>query len=114
MSNKYIFHSRISEHDFRRMIRYLSVDIEASKIAILTGLSRNTINRIVPAVRRRIAGCCELDSPFKCGEIELDESYFGARRVRGIRGRGAKGKTIVFGLIKRKGRFTHRLLKTAL
>ena len=33
----------------------------------------------------------------------MDESYFGARRVRGKKGRGAYGKTIVFGLKKRKG-----------
>ena len=44
------------------------------------------------------------------GEIEVDESYFGAgpalwmRRVRGKRGRGARGKTIVFGLLKRQGK----------
>jgi transposase-like protein len=31
----------------------------------------------------------------------VDESYFGARRVRGKRGCGALGKTIVFGLLKR-------------
>ena len=37
-------------------------------------------------------------------EVEFDESYFGARRVRGKRGRGAKGKTPVVGLLKRKGR----------
>ncbi|MFA5688099.1 MAG: IS1595 family transposase [Kiritimatiellales bacterium] len=111
MSNKYIFHSRISEHDFRRIIRYFSVDIEASKMAVLAGLSRNTINRIISAVRRRIAECCELDSPFKCGEVELDESCFGARRVRGIRGRGAKGKTIVFGPIKRRDRVYTQIVK---
>jgi len=35
------------------------------------------------------------------GQIEVDESYFVARRVRGKRGRGALGKTIVFGLLKR-------------
>lgn len=33
--------------------------------------------------------------------MELDESYFGAKRVRGKRGRGAGGKTIVFGILKR-------------
>ena len=32
------------------------------------------------------------------GVFELDESYFGAKRVRGKRGRGATGKTPVFGL----------------
>jgi hypothetical protein len=35
--------------------------------------------------------------------VELDESYFGAKRIRGKRGRGAYGKTIVFGIYKRNG-----------
>ena len=42
------------------------------------------------------------NTPFN-GELEADESYFGAKRVRGKRGRGAGGKTIVFGLLKRDG-----------
>jgi transposase len=33
----------------------------------------------------------------------MDESYFGPTRIRGKRGRGAGGKTIVFGIIKRNG-----------
>ena len=33
------------------------------------------------------------------GVFEPDESYFGAKRVRGKRGRGAAGKTPVFGLL---------------
>jgi transposase len=103
MTNKYIYHSKISEKKFREIIRYFSHDIEASKIAALTGVSRPTINRILKAVRYRIAEYCESESPFEAGEIEIDESYFGARRVRGIRGRGARGKHIVFGLIKRGG-----------
>jgi transposase len=47
-----------------------------------------------------MAEACERNSPFQ-GEVEADESYFGPRRVRGRRGRGAGGKTIVFGLLKR-------------
>ena len=70
----------------------------------MVGVSRPTINRILKAVRQRIAEFCESASPFETGEIEIDESYFGARRVRGIRGRGARGKNIVFGLIKRGGK----------
>jgi len=103
MSNKYIYHSKISEKKFREIIQYFSHDIEATKIASLTGISRPTINKILKAVRKRIAVFCESESPFETGEIEIDESYFGARRVRGIRGRGARGKHIVFGLIKRGG-----------
>ena len=104
MSNKYIFYSKISEKKFRAIIRYYSLDIEATKIARLTGISRPTINRILKAIRQRIAEFCETESPFETGEIEIDESYFGARRIRGIRGRGAQGKHIVFGLIKRGGK----------
>ncbi|MEI4557882.1 transposase, partial [Klebsiella pneumoniae] len=37
------------------------------------------------------------------GEIELDESYFGGAR-KGKRGRGAAGKVIVFGILKRGDR----------
>jgi transposase len=40
--------------------------------------------------------------PFN-GEVEIDESYFGARRVRGKRVRGAIGKIPVVGLLKRGG-----------
>ena len=47
---------------------------------------------------------CEEESIFERGEIEIDESYFGARRIRGKAGRGAGGKTIVLGLKKRNGR----------
>ena len=37
------------------------------------------------------------------GEVEIDETYVGGRR-RGQRGRGALGKTIVFGMLERGGR----------
>jgi len=37
------------------------------------------------------------------GIVEVDESYFEPRRVRGKRGRGARHKTIVFGIFKRNG-----------
>ena len=68
-----------------------------------TSVNRNTANRYLAAFRERIARFCEAESPVQ-GEVEVDESYFGARRVKGVRGRGAKGKTIVFGLFKRDGR----------
>jgi transposase-like protein len=39
--------------------------------------------------------------PLPEGLLEADESYFGPQRVRGRRGLGAGGKTIVFCLLKR-------------
>ena len=81
MANKYIFRSKISEKKFREIIRYFSLDIEASKIAQLVGVSRPTINRILKTVRQRIAEFCEAESPFESGEVEIDESYFGPLRT---------------------------------
>ena len=45
------------------------------------------------------------------GEIEVDESYFGARRVRGKRGRGAGRKTPVFGMLKRQASVYTQVVK---
>ena len=41
----------------------------------------------------------------------MEESYFGARRVRGKKGGGAYGKTIVFGLKKRKGQVYTQVIR---
>jgi transposase len=84
-------------------LRLFSLNLEATQIAELTGLNRNTVNRFLKAIRERLAEFCEQQSPFS-GEIEVDESFFGARRIKGKRGRGAYGKTIVFGIFKRNGK----------
>ncbi len=94
--------SRISRRELREILRLFAADLEATQIAKLTGLNRNTINRYLRLIRERIADYCERQSPFS-GTIEVDESYFGARRIKGKRGRGAYGKTIVFGVFKRNG-----------
>lgn len=104
MKNKYLKRSHISEHDFRQIMRLFAVDLTGLQIASLLRLNRNTINRILTLVRQRMADISEEESIFEKGEIEIDESYFGARRVRGKAGRGAGGKTIVFGLKKRNGK----------
>lgn len=104
MKNKYIKRSHISEYKFRQIIKLFSADLEAKQIALLSNVNINTINRLLYLLRQRIALICEEESIFERGEIELDESYFGARRIRGKAGRGAGGQTIVLGLKKRNGR----------
>ena len=111
MKNRYFIRSRISESKFRTILRYFSVDLTATQISSLTGLNINTINSILMKLRKKIADFCEKESIFSKGEIEIDESFFGARRVRGLRGRGAKGKTIVFGLKKRNGKVYTQVIK---
>ena len=101
--NRYYLRSKISERKFRQIVRYLAMDFTASDVAQLTGLTRKTVTLIFLRFRQRLAAECERASPYSDCEVEVDESYFGARRVRGKRGRGASGKTIVFGIFKRNG-----------
>jgi transposase len=101
-NNKYIKRSRLSEAKFRQLLMLFSHDIDAVAIASITHLNRKTINRYLALIRERIVSLCAQSSPFS-GEIEVDESYFGARRVKGKRGRGAYAKTVVFGILQRGG-----------
>ena len=103
LKNKYANRSKISEKKIRQIVKLFSLDLDASQITKISGLNRNTINRYLTEIRERIAQFCEQQSPFS-GEVEVDESFFGARRVKGKRGRGAFGKTIVFGIFRRNGR----------
>ncbi len=104
MRNCYCKHAKLSSFRFRQILRLFALDLTASDAARLSGVSVRSINEIYLKLRERLARECERRRPFKGGEVEIDESYFGPRRVRGKRGRGAGGKTIVFGIFKRDGR----------
>ena len=110
MENRYLKRSHISEAKFRQVVRLFCEDMTATQIASLTGLNRKTVNRLLLHIRKVIAAYCE-DTSQLSGEVEVDESYFGPRRVRGVRGRGAGKKIIVFGLLKRGGKVYTQVVK---
>lgn len=91
MKNRYCKSSKLSEAKFRELIKYFSVDLTAVQIARLTGLNVNTVDRYLRLIRERIALCCAEESPFS-GTVEVDESYFGVRRIKGKRGAGPLAK----------------------
>ena len=93
-------------------MRLFALDLEATKVAQLAHVSRRTVNRFFHALRIRMARECEAHAPIR-GTVEVDESYFGRRRIRGKRGRGASGKTIVFGIFKRQGRVYTQIVPDA-
>jgi transposase len=61
------------------------------------------VTRIYQRLREALYYLTELEGGRLKGEIELDEAYFGGKR-KGKRGRGAAGKSLVFGLLERDGR----------
>jgi len=102
VKNRYKKHAKISESKFKKILKLFCVDLTAVQIAEIICLNRNTVNKYLKLMRQQIAAICESESPFS-GEVEVDESFFGEKRVKGKRGRGASGKTIVFGIFKRNG-----------
>ena len=108
MKNRYIKHTHISEVKFRQLLKLFCNDLTATQASELMKLERKTVNRIFQLLRAKIIDLAEKESYFSSGEIEVDESYFGAKRVRGKRGRRAGGKTKVFGMKKRRDKvYTH-------
>ena len=104
MKNRYLRHAHISEVNFRKVLKLFCADVPALTASGLVGLSAKSTQRLYDRVRLRILDLAmEEARPFG-GEVEVDESYFGPRRVRGKRGRGAGGKTPVIGLLKRGGK----------
>ena len=81
MKNKYIYRSKISEAKFRLVVKGFSLDLTATQTSDLAGISRNAVNRLYLAIRRRIS---EYNRPadLVVGEFEADESYFGAKRTK--------------------------------
>ena len=99
-------YSRLSRYKIKKIIEYFSEDLRASSAAKILKLNRKTVNSYYNEFRSLILEHSLREQEKELGEFELDESYFGARRVRGKRGRGAAGKTPVFGLLKRNGKVT--------
>lgn len=72
MRNCDVVRARISEAVFRRFLRHVAADLTAVQVSQLTGLNRNTVNRLLACLRLRMAEACESDSPFS-GTVEVDE-----------------------------------------
>lgn len=100
--------AKLSQYKIKKIIECFCLDIVASKTALLLGLNRKTINHWFNQFRLAIYAWQHKEIEKIFGEAEVDESYFGARRIRGFRGKLKRGrgtrKQPVFGILKRNGR----------
>ena len=97
-----ITHCKLSKKVQRRLLEFFTAQVTARTAADLLDIQPNTAALFYHKIRLVMYYHLSLqaDELFD-GEVELDESYFGAVR-KGKRGRGAAGKTAVFGILKRK------------
>ena len=105
--------SRLSVYKQDRLIEHFVSGSTARTAAVLIGVNKSTAAYFFHRLREIIVFEIEQEShEVFDGEIEVDESYFGGRR-KGKRGRGAGGKTPVFGLLKRGGRVYTKIIPDA-
>ncbi len=87
-----------------RLLEYFVLEVTARSAADILSIHPNTAALFYHKIREVITYHLDQEAEMIVGgEIEVDESYFGGVR-KGNRGRGAAGKTIVFGLLKRQGK----------
>ena len=94
--------SKLSWYKQSKLIELFVAGSTARTAAALVNVNKTTASYYFHRLRLLIHDNSEHLEMFE-GEIEVDESYFGGRRKR-KRGRGAAGKTPVFGLLKRNGK----------
>lgn len=85
-------YSKLSLYKIKKIVWHFCLDIDATKVSYLLGLNRKTINRFYNLFRQSI-----FEHQFKefkkfMGEVEVDESYFGAKRIRGYHGKLKRGR----------------------
>lgn len=105
--------SRLSQQKQDRLIEHFIAGTTARVAAEIVNVNRNTAIYYFHRLRLLVY---EHQKSFETelfdGKIEVDESYFGGAR-KGKRGRGASGKTPVFGLLKRGGRVYTKVILNA-
>jgi transposase len=105
----------------QKSLKKLKIEIEilkgfyqlqpAYRLAKDLDVDAKVVSRIYQKTRMMLYHVAELEGTKLSGEIELDESYFGGKR-KGKRGRGASGKSVVFGLLERDGRVYTKVVES--
>lgn len=70
---RYHKYSKLSEFKFRYLLRLFALDLTASDVARLAGLSVRTVNDVYLLLRRRLYQLCSVLVELG-GALELDES----------------------------------------
>jgi transposase-like protein len=107
----------LSRYHQGKILRAFVADLTASQAALLLGFNRKTINRYYGLFRGRIHAHQLAQQAQFVGTVEVDESFFGPTRPRGVAGKLKRGrgslKQPVFGVFERGGRVYTELIPDA-
>ena len=104
---------KLSRKQQSRLIEFFVLEVTARSAASVLGIQPNTAALYYRKLRQLIVEqLSRVEHEVFDGAVELDESYFGGVR-KGKRGRGAAGKVVVFGLLKRGGKVYAKVIDNA-
>jgi transposase-like protein len=110
LKNKYFRRSYISTQKSKQLLKCFSLDLTAAQAHKTCNIAHYSSKGIYQKLRLYIIKYLLKEHP-EYGEFEYDQSYFAPRRIRGKPGRGAVGKTPVFGVLKRGGKVYVEIVK---
>jgi len=96
-------YSKLSNYTIKKILKNFSIELTAVQTAKIMNINRHTVDRFYQIFRERVAEYEESTIKKLSGNIEIDESYFGSRHIGDKRGRGAKWRIPVIGILKRNG-----------
>jgi transposase len=108
--NRYVARAHLSEARFRRLVRLFALDLEATKVAALTGLSRRTVNRYFQALRVRMAEEAERQAASQERPLPT-QAPVGRPDHRPSRTGRAGGRATVFGIVVREGQVRTEMVR---
>jgi len=95
---------KLSKNTQKKLLEFFVLEVTARSAADLLGIQPNTAILFYQKIHQIIAWYLSQESAQMLdGDIKWDESYFDGVR-KGKRGRGAVGKVIIFGILKRQGK----------
>ena len=104
---------KLSRKQQSRLVEFFVLEVTARSAASVLGIQPNTAALYYRKLRQLIVEqLARVEHEVFDGAVELDESYFGGVR-KGKRGRGAAGKVVVFGLLKRGGKVYAKVVDNA-
>ena len=104
---------KLSRKQQSRLVEFFVLEVTARSAASVLGIQPNTAALYYRKLRQLIVEqLAMVEHEVFDGAVELDESYFGGVR-KGRRGRGAAGKVVVFGLLKRGGKVYAKVVDNA-
>jgi len=62
MKNRFIHRAKISENRFKQLLHLFCLELNALQISDISGMNRNTVNRYLTGIRRRICQYCRRQS----------------------------------------------------